>query len=136
MTINKALMALALAFVLAAMTNQPPAQAQDAMAAMNTVNQTNQMMLHATGVYDTPAPAKPKPQPRQQVIVVPPGARVVYARPKPQKYTYNTVKIGNVTRIRFVDHELGVVCYFDNNHNPHYGGQKDGCVYSPSIKRP
>lgn len=133
MTSQKTLVALAIAFALVALLSQPPARAQDAFAATNAANQ---MMFQAATNVNTSSPAKPKPVQQQQVIVVPPGARVVYAKPKQPKYSYKVIPVGKTTKLRFIDHELGVVCYSDNNHNPHYGAKTESCVYIPSLKRP
>jgi hypothetical protein len=132
MTINKVLLALALAFVLAAVSNQPPAHAQDAFATMNTINTSNQLMLQASGTYDTPTPSKPKAAP-QQVIVVPAGARVVYAKPKQPKFVYTTTRTPNNVVYRLVDHELGVACYIIQTSSG--DGVTNSCLHIPSLKR-
>lgn len=94
----------------------PPTQAQSAMD-MSTQVATNNLIQQASGAYDTKPESRPAP--KQNVVVVPAGTKVVYQSPKTNPYSVKWIRIytdpddkrRNKYIVRFVDRELGQVCY-------------------------
>lgn len=91
-------------------------------------------MFAAAANVDSSTPAKPKPKPAEpKTIVVPAGTKVVYEQPKAPKFVYTTVTTPAGKKQRFVDRELGVVCY-DNLYEGDAYRVASNCVYIPALK--